>query len=120
MFALAAFARHFGGEVLEHGRHLRLLRGLLVDPLAHDLLLGAHLAHELVDALGKLLDGLLRRRPARRPPSMRGAPREPLAEVGDGAVHVGDGRRRAGGWRIRRVCDAPGVSSVMPDSHSSS
>ena len=44
----------FAGEILQHRGDLRLAHGLLVHPFAHDLLLGAHLPYELIDALGEL------------------------------------------------------------------
>ena len=91
-----------------------LLLGLLVGPFAHDLLLGAHLADQLVHACGEILHrvaGIVVR--ARRSSTFS-------LKIGERALHVEQGeaelRRHAGG----DGAPSADCSSVMPDSQSSS
>jgi len=61
---------------------LALAHGLVVDPLPDDFLLRAHLAHQLIDALGELpnrLDGFR---------AASGARLHPLAQARHGALQV--------------------------------
>ena len=99
-------------EVAEHVCDFGLLRRLLVDPFAHDLLFGAHLADELVHTAREIAHMIVRSGPRNTAERAGVAALETLRKILDRALHL---KHRGKELAARLFGDAGGARRQLGD-----